>query len=179
MSAATRVRQRWDTRGYRWIVAAEIVEGNLRVDFEDGERVEVALARLLPRNASVSGPGELTFTSHDISIPSSNGMIDVSWVSIRLMSDPAFDAHWAAMAAEEARIIGGLIVRFRRERGVSRAELASRADVSAERLAEIEAGRTRASFATLERVLAPLGRTLDDLAREPVESGAETVSTGV
>ena len=167
MSVAARDRQRWDTRGYRWIASAEVVGPNLRVGFEDGKRVDVDLARLLPPNASVSMPGELTFTSHDVSIASLEGVIDVSWLSIRLATDPEFGAHWRVMAAQEAQIIGELVAGFRRDRGLSRAELATRADVSEERLAEIEDGRARAGFATLERVLAPLGRTLDDLEAEP------------
>ncbi len=179
MSVATRDRQRWDTRGYRWIASAEIVGPNLRVGFEDGDRVDVELARLLPRNASVSRPGKLTFTSHDVSIPSSDGVIDVSWVSIRLATDPAFDAHWRAMAAEEARIIGELVAKFRRERGLSRAELARQADVSEKQLGAIEDGQARAGFESLERILAPLGRTLDDLEAEPLrESETSGAASG-
>ncbi len=106
----------------------------------------------------MSRADDLTFTAHDLSIPSSAGAIDVSWASIRLLSDPAFEAHWAAMAEEERRIIG---------------ELARRADLSEERLAEIEEGRARVSFATLERVLAPLGRGLDDPAGERDGSARE------
>ena len=45
------------------------------------------------------------------------------------------------MAAEEARIIGELSAGFRRERGLSRAALASRAGIPEERLSEIEEGR--------------------------------------
>lgn len=164
MSVANRRRERWDTRPYRWIASAELDGPNLCVGFENGDRVRVDVARLLPQGADVSRASDLTFTEHDVSIPSSEGAIDVSWVSIRLLTDPAFDAHWAAMAAEEARIIGERIAGFRRERGLSRAALARRADLSVERLSKIEDGSARASFATLERVLAPLGLGLDDLA---------------
>lgn len=179
MSVASRRRERWDTRPYRWIASAKLDGPTLRVGFENGDRVQVDVGRLLPRGADVSRASDLTFSEHDVSIPSSAGAIDVSWVSIRLLTDAAFDAHWAAMAAEEARIIGQRIAGFRRERGLSRAALARRADLSVERLSEIEDGSARASFSTLERVLAPLGRNLDDLARKTDDPAPErTVEVG-
>jgi hypothetical protein len=94
------------------------------------------------------------------------------------MSDPAFDAHWAAMAEEDEAVIGELVAGFRRERGLSRAELARR-ELAEERLAEIEEGRARASFATWAGAGAvgagsrrPGVERDDPAAERPVEVGA-------
>lgn len=176
MIVKARPKHAWDTSAYHRMVAAWRDADELVVDFEDGTRARVDAWKLLPDGVRNPDWPRMTLDRYELVVPTENGPVEIPWSRIRLLTDPAFDAHWRAMAAEEARIIGAWVARFRREGGMSRAELARRADVSAERLAEIEEGRARAGFATLERVLAPLGRTLDDLEGDPSEAaiGAAT-----
>ena len=174
MTNPTRLVQPWDTRPYQRFASVRYSDGQLDACFEDGACVGVAAQRLLRPGERTPDWDRLAFTPHEIVVPSDGDPIEISWLSIRLLTDPAFEAHWEAMAAEEDRFIGDRIATWRCEQGLSIEELARRAELPPETVASVEAGRTRAGFSLPERILTPLGVTLDDLAADPEPSSGPT-----
>lgn len=167
MTVTTRRKQAWDASAYHRMTDARYEAGELVVDFEDGTRARVAARTLLPAGAPDPNWDGMTINSYELVVPTNDGELEIPWTSIRLATDPAFDAHWRAVAAEEDRIIGRRIARLRAGSGLRVHELARRAGVSVETIDRVEAGRVQAGFSLLERILAPLGATLDDLVVEP------------
>jgi DNA-binding XRE family transcriptional regulator len=174
MTIATQAKQAWDTSAYHRMTAARYDAGDLVVDFQDGTRARVSARKLLPQNAYDPDWAGMVVDSYELVVPDSGGRVEIPWSRIRLLTDPAFDAHWRAMAAKEDRVIGDRIAALRLDRGLTVAELARRAEVPLETLTRVEAGQLRADFTLLERLLAPVGATLDDLV---VESASNAVPT--
>jgi hypothetical protein len=169
MTTPTRIVRPWDTKPYQRFATVRYNDGYLDASFEDGARVRVAAERLLRPGESPDWQ-RLAFTPHEITVPTDRDPIEISWLSIRLLTDPAFEAHWRAMAAQHDRLVGARITELRESRGVSTHELARRAGVPADHLQAVEEGRVRADLDILERMLAPLGYSLDDLTVEPEPS---------
>ena len=176
MIVPARRQQRWDTLPYQRIASAAYTGSAVEVAFEDETRVGIDPQQLLPKSSSRADWSALTHSDHEIVVPTADGDVEVSWLRIRALTDPAFEAHLQAMAAEEDRFIGDRIAKWRRERGWGIEELARRAELPPETVASVEAGRTRAGFSLLERILTPFGATLDDLAAEPEPSTGPTLA---
>jgi len=167
MTIATRVKRAWDTSAYHRMTAARYDAGDLVVDFEDGTRARVnARALLSPSEPDPDWSG-MVVDSYELVVPAARGRVEIPWSRIRLLTDPAFGAHWQAMAAKEDRLIGDRIAALREGQGLGVEEVARRAEVPLETVTRVEAGEVQAGFALLERILAPLGATLDDLVAEP------------
>lgn len=180
MNEQRRHRHSWDSRPYMSIKSAHFDGDALHVCFEDGACVSVAVAQLLHEGEPSPDWARLSFDEHEIVAPGAEAPVEVSWLSIRLLTDPAFNAYWAAKAADYRKRTGERLAALRERRGVDREELARRAGLPLERLIEIENGEVSASYSTLEQILAPLGFTLDDLwparAVEPAQTNAAPVS---
>lgn len=173
MTITTRTKRTWDTSAYHRIVAAHHAAGEPVVDFEDGSRARVAAQRFFPSDTTDPDWAGMVVEAYEIVIPSATGRIENPWSRIRLPTDPAFDAHWRAMAAEEDRMIGDRIAALRLDQGLTADGLARRAEVPPETVSRVEAGEVRAGFALLERMLAPLGATLGAL----IVDGASTAAS--
>jgi hypothetical protein len=166
MTVPTRVAQPWDTRPYQRIASVRYTDGQLTASFEDGACVRVA-ARDVLRPGEAPDWERLTFAPHEITVPADREPIEISWLSIRLLTDPAFEAHWRTTAAQHDRLVGARITALRESRDVSVQNLARRSGLPSARLRAVEAGRARGDLDTLERILAPFGYSLDDLSVEP------------
>lgn len=167
MTATPRPKQAWDTSAYHRMTAARYETGDLVVEFEDGTRARVAAQALLSTAALRPNWSALVTNRYELVVPTDDGEIEIPWTSIRLLSDPAFDAHWRAMAAEEDRLIGARISELRQGQRMSVQDLALCAAVSAEALERIEAGHGGASLPNLGRILGAMGATFDDLILDP------------
>jgi len=179
MTTPARVVEPWDTRPYQRFATVRYGEGQLEACFEDGACVRVAAFELLRPGETTPDWERLTFNPHEIIVPTEADPIEISWLSIRLMTDPVFEAHWRAMAARHDQLIGERIARLRTERGVSQDELAARAGLPAGSLCRIELGHEHADFDTLEQILSPLGCSFDEFLDDAVdaEGGAVPASS--
>jgi transcriptional regulator with XRE-family HTH domain len=158
MSVATK----WDTREYQRIATVERGGETLIVSFEDGSRVRVDPRRLLPASSTVHWDA-LTANPYEIVVPSADGPVEISWASIRALTDRDYAAHLAAAAEEQARMVGSRIKELRQRRGLSGKELAERAGIAPQSLSRIEHGRHDVVFTTLRRILAAMGCSLRDV----------------
>ena len=163
MSATTSTLERWDTIEYGNIVSTRVLDGVLHVTFEDGSHISVPVedlqdARLSSPDWSAVSPGPFWIT-----VPTEAGPTEISWVTLRLLTDPEFEVYWARQAEESARRIGGRVRAMRELRQWSRADLARHTGLSIHAIEKIETGQMQIGLQSLERVLGPMGYSLDDL----------------
>jgi hypothetical protein len=94
MTIEVQTKQRWAIGSYLTIRSARHENGVLRVSFADGEEVAVPIHLLAspplvaPDWSSVS-TGPLWIT-----VPTANGDVEISWLAIRLLTDPEFRSYW-------------------------------------------------------------------------------------
>ena len=93
-----------------------------------------------------------------------------------MLTDPAYAAHLASAAAEEARLLGARVRQLRKARGLTSKALAARAGIPLRRLSRIERGEHDSGLAALESLLAAMGCTLHDLipAEEATDQATES-----
>lgn len=158
---------RWDKPEYQKLGSVEHRRQMLVVHFLDGSVGHVNPDHLVPPDFGRIDWSRLSRTEHDILLTSTEGKVhEVSWFSIRALTDSAFNAFLVAKADQEARRLGSRLKQLRRARGVSGKELALRLGIKPQALSRSESGRHAISFSTLRRILAALGYSLKDLASE-------------
>jgi DNA-binding Xre family transcriptional regulator len=161
--ATARVKHYWDTREYSWIVGTEYRNGSLVVSFRDGARVAVEVKDLLPPRYHAPNWDAVTFNEFEIVVPTADGNLEIPWSAIRVLTDPAFDAHLEAAAARDAQRIGVRLREFREQQDIGLDELAARTGLTRDQLARLEAGQAGIPLQTLDRVLEATGHALWDL----------------
>lgn len=157
------VAMKWDRQEFQRMGSVNHRAGQIVVQFEDGSRVTIDAARVLPPDARSVEWSNLSYTPYEIVIPTADGEVEVPWSTIRLLTDKEYSAHLAAAAEEQARLIGLRIKELRKSRDLSSKELAERAGITPQSLSRIEHGRHDVVFTTLQRLLAAMGYTLKDL----------------
>ncbi|MGH2530735.1 MAG: helix-turn-helix domain-containing protein [Thermomicrobiales bacterium] len=174
MSLATKTKQAWDTSDYMRIADARVDGDRLIVLFADHTRADVKLNCLITRRTGVRWD-RMTFGPYELVIPTNEGPAEISWLSIRDLTDSAFAAHLDAVEKKSAERIGRQIRHWREENQLSIEDLALAAGVDASTLSRIEQGSVDEAFSRLRQILTPLGRTLKDLAlaAEHAESDAD------
>jgi hypothetical protein len=138
--------------------------------FEDQDEASVEVARLLPSRTDAPQWDAMTFDTYEITVPTENGPVEIPSFAIRAHTDAELDAYLAVEAAKQRRRIGLHVQHLRQRHGMSAAELATRAGVTPTVLDRIEGGEHEVVFPLLERILAAMGHTLDDLIEEPAEA---------
>lgn len=165
-------RARWNKRAYQRMAAVERRGDRLLVSFEDGSRVDLEAARVLPPEVRDPDWDSMTFEVYEIIVPTAEGLIEVPSSTIRVLTDREYSAHLAAIAEEQARRVGLRIRELRRTRGLTSKELAERAGVTPQTLSRIEHGRHDVVLTTLQRILAAMGYSLRELATPPSEAAS-------
>jgi hypothetical protein len=99
-TAASPAKQRWDTGTYLTIRSARYENGALRVGFANGEEVSVPVDRLPVPRSAFAGWSSVAVGPLWISVPTSKGDIEVSWLADRLATDPQFRAQWERRAED-------------------------------------------------------------------------------
>jgi transcriptional regulator with XRE-family HTH domain/Zn-dependent peptidase ImmA (M78 family) len=168
----------WEQGDYQRLESVAFDGARLHVRFANGDEIEVEPTQVVRRELATGADwAAATVDGPEIAVPTDNGPIGISWLDLRALTDPAFSAHLAQVADEEARQVGQQIRYLRESRDLSSAELARRAQITAQSLSRIELGRHDVVYSTLQRLLAAMNYTLADLAQAPAEAiEAETIA---
>jgi transcriptional regulator with XRE-family HTH domain len=156
----------WNELGYADIVDASIVDDELRVEFDNGDRVAISVGRLglrEPSGVDVDRESGLGLRVHTV-----DGPVDVSWTQIRAAADPAFAQEMRKHDSEEARRIGLRLKALREDKGISQKHLAEHVAMSPAQLAKIESGTFDLRLSTISALLRGMGASLVDIAGRDV-----------
>lgn len=163
------VTAKWDRPDFQRIVKAERRGNELAVHFSDGTEVMVDPKRLLPPGVHGANWEAMTFNPYEIIVPAASEDLEISWSTIRALTDRDYAAHLADVAGEQARQIGLRIRELRDQRGLTGKELADRAGIAAQSLSRIENGHHDVVYTTLQQILAAMGASLKDLVAMPTK----------
>lgn len=166
MSKMNRMKK-WDNPRFQRIAAVKVESPNIFVHFEDGAVAEIESNKILPSDIHHPQWEGLRFNPHELIVPAENGNFEISWSTIRVLSDAEYSAHIAKAAEEQARKIGQRLKELRTKRGMKSKELAERAGITPQSLSRIENGKHDVVFKTLQKILGAMGYALKDLATEP------------
>jgi len=158
--------KKWESPRFQRICSAKANADNLWVRFEDGTTAEIESHKILPGEINQPRWERLRFNPYEIILPTANGEIEVSWSTIRVLSNAEYSVYLAQVAAEQAKKIGRRISALRKGRGIKSKELAERAGISPQSLSRIENGKHDISFSTLQKILSAMGYALKDLTVE-------------
>ena len=106
MTFLATTRRRWDTRAYAEITSAGLDRGALVIVFGDGERVRLPVSQLQAAHLRNPDWSALRFTPYEIVVPTPTGDVEISWFSLRALTDDEFGAYLDEFAAAEARRAG-------------------------------------------------------------------------
>ena len=168
---AIMTNEKWNELGYQRIVAVERQQDRLRVTFADHDTVVLFLKQIMPWDRG-QNKADVTFTDYAVSISTPEDTFDVPWSTFRLMSDRRFAAHWAEEAEKQAKQVGARLKELRKKRNLSGKEVAERAGISPQSLSRIEQGHHNVVFTTLQKILAAMGYTLQDLTEVEMSSAS-------
>lgn len=158
--------KKWNSPRFQRICSAKINDNNLWVRFEDGTTAEIESHKILPSEINQPRWEQLHFNPYEIILPAENGEIEVSWSTIRALTDAEYSAHLAKMAEEQAKKIGRRIKELRKRRDMKGKDLAERAGITPQSLSRIENGKHDIVFSTLQKLLGAMGYGLKDLTVE-------------
>jgi hypothetical protein len=94
MTAVAPPKQRWDTGEYLSIRSASFDNGTLRIVFADGDNVDVPVSSLSSKRFVAPDWSAVTAGPLWITVPTADGEIEISWLAIRLLTDPEFRTYW-------------------------------------------------------------------------------------
>ena len=156
--------QAWDRPDYRRIVSAHVDRGTLYVLFADGSYTSIEAARLMrPQDKGIRWR-DAQANPRQVTVPTDGEPLEISWLTLRALTDPAFDAYLVRRGEEEARRVGERLRALRTARKLDGKAVAERAGITPQSLSRIERGHHEIVFSTLRKVLAALGCTLADLS---------------
>lgn len=166
----------WDVPAYQRIVSAAHQGSNLAIQFEDGSWATVEATRVLPPDSAEADWTAMTHDAFEIMVPTGSGEAQISWLTIRALTDRVFATHLATAADAQARHVGLRLRELRQRRDLTSKEVAQRAGITPQSLSRIEHGKHDVVFTTLQRTLAAMGCSLKDLAASPSDSMSVVVN---
>lgn len=156
----------WDELDYQKIETATLVDDSLVVCFFNGDCRTLPINYLLPLGIKDVIPHSLKVNEFNICFESSQGNVYIPWDKIRILTDDEFAKDMAKKAEENSRLVGDRLKSLRKRKKIKSSELAERAGVTPQTITRIEKGHTDVSFATLRKILAAMGYSLKDLAKQ-------------
>lgn len=157
------VESPWAAPGYGDVAAVSKVGDDLEVMFGNGD-----LIRIAPSVLGVAGAFELdtrpTLDGASVRIVTGSGARDISWVQMRVATDPAFARQMREEDAKEARRVAHRLKALREDRGLSQRHLAALAGMSSPQLSKIESGTFDLRISTVQALLRAMGATLSDIS---------------
>lgn len=158
--------KKWDNPRFQHICSAKVDSNNLWVRFEDGATAEIETHKVLAGKVNQPRWEKLRFNPYEIIVPTENGELEISWSTIRVLTDKEYSAHLAKIAEEQAKKIGRRLSQLRKDRGMKSKELAERAGLTPQSLSRIEHGKHDLAFSTVQKILGAMGYELRDLTVE-------------
>jgi transcriptional regulator with XRE-family HTH domain len=155
----------WDTE-YQKIIDTRIDGNKLDVTFANGDHATVSIQSVLPPNYRTVKVGSMTFSEYEITLVGDTEKVVIPWDRIRVITDEAFAKDMVKQAEENSRLVGLRLKTLREKKNIRSGDLADRAGVTPQTISRIEKGHTDVSFATLRKILAAMGNSLQDLASE-------------
>lgn len=159
--------KKWDNPRFQRICSAKADSKLFQIRFEDGAVAEIESHKILPGDSVRPRWNELRFDPYEIVVPTEDGELEISWSTIRVLTDAAYSAHLAEAAVAQAKKIGHRLGQLRKARGMKSKELAERAGITPQSLSRIEHGKHDLAFSTLQKILSAMGYELKDLSDEP------------
>lgn len=149
--------------GYADIHAAIKVGHDLEVAFGNGDVI-----RISPATLGVSGTFEVIANdelgSAGVRLDTSAGVRDISWLQLRVATDPGFARHMREEDTNEARRVAHRLKALREDRGLSQRDVAALADMTSPQLSKIESGAFDLRVSTVQALLRAMGATLADIS---------------
>jgi DNA-binding XRE family transcriptional regulator len=140
----------------------------LAVSFRNGDAFQIPVETLLRTSAADADWNRIKIgeTGDFLELPTSHGLTEIPWDRVRCVADPEYRRHLAERAAASARRVGSRLQSLRRASGLTQEAVAQSAGVDRVTISRIENGHLQATYETLARIVATLGRTMQDLAVE-------------
>lgn len=158
--------RKWDTPQYQRISDVLFDDQKLKVFFQDGTFAIIEPQKVLPPNVQQPSWEHLYHNTYEIILPTENKSIEISWSTIRVLSDVQYSRHMAKKAEDQARTIGKRIKDLRERRGIKSRELAERAGIAPQSLSRIENGKHDVVYKTLRKILGAMDYSLKDLTED-------------
>lgn len=154
----------WLAPGYGDVANATKVGDDLEVTFANGDFVRIA-----PSVLGISGAFEVGADSNidgaGVRILTSSGVREISWLQLRVATDPRFARQMREEDANEARRIAHRLKALREDRGLSQRDVAALAGMSSPQLSKIESGTFDLRVSTVQALLRAMGATLSEISR--------------
>jgi transcriptional regulator with XRE-family HTH domain/Zn-dependent peptidase ImmA (M78 family) len=153
----------WLHPGYSDVVAARNADGDLEVEFANGDVVRVPASTF-----GVSGSDFGVHVDPDEALSvvvtdSSADSRDISWTQLRSATDADFSLEMRQRDAEESRRLGLRLRALREDRNLNQRDLAALVGMSAPQLSKIESGAFDLRVSTVQTLLRAMGSTLADI----------------
>lgn len=165
--------ERWFTNDYLRIVSVHYDPHSTRLTFEfgDGDHAVVQPSQLVRRDPDALDWEHMTVEDHSfLHVPTlpkaKREAADIPGFDVRAITDAAFAAHLARSAGASARRVGERVRALRTSRGLTAKEVASRAGIAPLTMTRLEHGQHDVSFTLLQKVLAAMGYSLEDIRPE-------------
>lgn len=154
----------WLAPGYGDITQVAKVGDDLEVTFANGD-----LVRIDPSILGVAGGFELgadvDLDGTGVRIATPSGVRDISWMQLRIATDPAFARQMRDEDANEARRIAHRLKALREDRGLSQRDVATLAGMTPPQLSKIESGSFDLRVSTVQALLRAMDATLGEISR--------------
>lgn len=158
------IQSPWLAPGYGDITDVTKIGEDLEVTFANGD-----LVRIDPSVLGAAGAFEIgTDTDLDgagVRIITPSGVRDISWMQLRIATDPAFARQMREEDTNEARRIAHRLKALREDRGLSQRDVAALAGMTSPQLSKIESGSFDLRVSTVQALLRAMGATLSEISR--------------
>lgn len=154
----------WEQPGYSDITVARVLDDDLDVVFANGDHARVPLSSL-EFGMRTNVPSTIIDDGLAIRLGEGADAIEISWVRLRSVLDPAYAQHLAELDTEESRRLGRRLRALREDRGLSLDRLAKKVGMSVGHLSNVERGDYPISLTKLRTLLRAMDARLADIAR--------------
>lgn len=160
----------WDSRAYFRMTDVRVGDGVLHVMFEDGAVAAMPIGGILSDRHVGAVWGRMTWDPSDpyeIEVPTAgpDAKVVIPSHRLRLLSDPAYLAFWDEVTRRDMRRLGRRLATLRRDRRLTRTQVAAQAAISVDDLTQIERGIHAWPYGHERAILHAMGYTRDDMDR--------------
>jgi transcriptional regulator with XRE-family HTH domain len=157
------VESSWLAPGYSDITSVVKIGGDLEVTFANGDLIRIGLSVLgITDGAAIEVDPVLGGSA--VRVTTTSGVRDISWLQLRVATDPVFARAMREEDSNEARRIARRLKALREDRGLSQRDVAALVGMTSPQLSKIESGASDLRVSTVQALLRAMGATLSDIA---------------